>query len=98
MSKVDKNKIWSSAFFKLKKTGVLNLLPDTLYLKFMFRATLQRKLDLKNPTTFNEKLQWLKIHDRKDIYTTIVDKYEVKKYIAKKNWSKLYNPYIGNLE
>ncbi len=95
MSKVDKNKIWSSAFFKLKKTGVLNLLPDTLYLKFMFRATLQRKLDLKNPTTFNEKLQWLKIHDRKDIYTTIVDKYEVKKYIAKKIGANYIIPTLG---
>lgn len=95
MSIVDKNKIWSLAFFKLKKTGVLNLMPDTLYLKFMFRVTLQRKLNLKNPTTFNEKLQWLKIHDRKDIYTTIVDKYEVKKYIAKKIGAKYIIPTLG---
>ena len=39
-------------------------------------------LDLENPKTFNEKLQWLKIHDRKPIYTTMVDKYEVKRYVA----------------
>ena len=39
-----------------------------------------RKLDLDNPKSFNEKLQWLKIHDRKSAYTTMVDKYAVKRF------------------
>ena len=39
-------------------------------------------MDLDNPQTFNEKLQWLKLYNRKPIYTTMVDKYEVKKYVA----------------
>ena len=39
-------------------------------------------LNLDNPKTFNEKLQWLKLHDRKPIYTTMVDKYEAKNYVA----------------
>lgn len=40
-------------------------------------------LDLCNPKTFNEKLQWLKINDRRDVYTSMVDKYEVKKYVGR---------------
>lgn len=39
-------------------------------------------LDLLSPRTFNEKIQWLKLYDRKPIYTTMVDKYEAKKYVA----------------
>lgn len=43
---------------------------------------MNKKLDLRNPRTFNEKMQWLKLYDRKDVYTTLVDKYEVKKIIV----------------
>lgn len=55
---------------------------DKTFLKIVYRIKMGQKLDLNNPKTFNEKLQWLKLHDRKDIYTTMVDKYEAKKYIA----------------
>ena len=55
---------------------------DAYYLKKMYKIILNKELDLKNPQTFNEKLQWLKLYDRKDIYTTMVDKYAVKKYVA----------------
>lgn len=89
------NNPWAAIFYRLKKTGVLNKLPDSAYLKFMFRASMNKKLDLRNPKTFNEKLQWLKLYDRKEIYTTIVDKYEVKKYIGKKIGSEYIIPTIG---
>jgi hypothetical protein len=52
-------------------------------------------LDLENPKTFNEKLQWLKLYDRKPIYTTMVDKYEVKKYIAEKLGEEYVIPTLG---
>lgn len=55
---------------------------DKLYLKIFYEKTFNKKIDLENPKTFNEKLQWLKLYDRKDIYTTMVDKYEVKKYVS----------------
>lgn len=55
---------------------------DSIFLKIRFRACMGYPLNLKNPKTFNEKLQWLKIHDRKPLYTTMVDKYEAKKYVA----------------
>ena len=66
----------------LSQRGLLDHLSDETYLKLNFRAAVGKKLDLKNPQTFNEKLQWLKLYDRKTIYTTMVDKYEVKKYVA----------------
>lgn len=66
----------------LADRGLLNWMPDEVYLKMAFRLNMGKKLDLKNPKTFNEKLQWLKLYDRKPIYTTMVDKYAVKKYVA----------------
>ena len=62
--------------------GLYRNMPDDEYLKRKFHARLGRDLDLDNPVTFNEKLQWLKLYDRQPIYTTLVDKYEVKKYVA----------------
>lgn len=54
---------------------------DAKYLKLQFKVITGKKLNLSNPQTFNEKMQWLKLHDRKEIYTKLVDKYEVKNYI-----------------
>ena len=53
------------------------------------------KLNLKNPQTYNEKLQWLKLHDRNPLYTTLVDKYAVKKYVADKIGEEYIIPTIG---
>ena len=58
------------------------LIPDKLYLRYKYKKYIGKKLNLKNPQTFNEKLQWLKLYDRRDIYTTMVDKYTVKNYVA----------------
>lgn len=55
---------------------------DEIFIRMKWKLRMDYPLDLDNPTTFNEKLQWLKLHDRKPIYTTMVDKYEVKKYVA----------------
>ena len=59
----------------------LRFLPDDTYLKLIYRLKVGKKLNLDNPRTYTEKIQWLKIHDWKPIYTTMVDKYEAKKYI-----------------
>lgn len=64
-------------------------LPDALYLKIMFRLKMGYSLDLKTPKTFNEKLQWLKLYNRKPEYTKMVDKYEAKK-VAEKILGKGY--------
>lgn len=59
-----------------------NLWSDKSFLKFEYRASMGKKLNLREPKTFNEKLQWLKLYDRKPEYHTLVDKYAVREYIA----------------
>lgn len=56
-------------------------LPDRMYLKIKYRYTIGKKLNLKSPKDFNEKLQWLKLYDRKEEYTNMADKYLVKSYV-----------------
>lgn len=66
----------------LASRGFFNNWSDEKYLKYKFKLVFGKELNLKNPQTFSEKLPWLKIYDRKPIYTTMVDKYEAKKYVA----------------
>lgn len=54
-----------------------------------------KRLNLKNPQTFNEKLQWLKLYDRNPEYTKMVDKYEVRKYISDKIGEEYLIPLLG---
>lgn len=77
------------------KQKLKNMIPDELYLKMQFKKAMGYSLDLKNPKTFNEKLQWLKLYDRNPEYTTMVDKYSVKKYIAKKIGPEFIIPTLG---
>lgn len=69
-------------FFRIGNRTFLRLLDDEKYLRILFKSNMGYPLNLKNPRTFNEKINWLKIHDRKPVYTTMVDKYEAKKYVA----------------
>ncbi|MEI3085017.1 MAG: ATP-grasp fold amidoligase family protein [Oscillospiraceae bacterium] len=64
--------------------NMLNWMSDEAFLKRKFKLRMGYELDLDNPKTFNEKLQWLKLYDRNPLYTKLVDKYEVRKYIAEK--------------
>lgn len=66
----------------IMSSGICNFLRDEEYLRITFERLLNKKLNLNNPKTFNEKIQWLKLYDRKPEYTTMVDKYAVKKYVA----------------
>ncbi len=70
-------------------------LPDELYLKIKFRLITGKRLNLNNPMTFNEKLQWLKLYDRKPEYTLMVDKYCVRKYIKDTIGEKYLIPLLG---
>jgi hypothetical protein len=79
----------------ISRRGLLRWIPDALYLRMVFKLKFGYKLDLKNPKTFNEKLQWLKLFDRKPLYTTLVDKYAVRDYIAKTIGEEYLIPLIG---
>lgn len=77
------------------KNFIKNLLPDIIYLKLLFRRRMGKKLNLKNPITFNEKLQWLKLYDRNPEYTKMVDKYKVREYIANTIGEQYLVPLLG---
>ncbi len=58
------------------------LIGDELFLRIRFRMRTGYALHLKNPQTYNEKIQWLKLYNRRPEYTQMVDKYEAKKYVS----------------
>lgn len=75
--------------------GCFTWLPDEAYLRLAYRAVFGKKLDLENPRSFNEKLQWLKLYDRNPDYTRMVDKYAAKAYIAEKVGWEYVVPALG---
>ena len=78
---------------RIKK--LLFWLPDKPYLQLYYLMKLKKKLHFKNPQSFNEKLQWLKLYDRKNAYTTMVDKYEAKRYVAERIGEEYIIPTLG---
>ncbi len=68
---------------------------DKLYLQMRYYLEFGKPLNLKNPVTFNEKLQWLKLYNRKPEYTRMVDKYAVKEYVAEKIGEEYLIPSLG---
>ena len=74
---------------------ILRIIPDKTYLKIVFRIKVGKKLNLKNPKTFNEKLQWLKLYDRNDEYTSLADKYKVRDYVKQTIGEEYLIPLIG---
>lgn len=70
-------------------------IPDTIYLKILYWGHIGKKLDLKRPKSFNEKIQWLKIYDRKNEYSQMVDKFEVKQYVSNIIGAKYVIPSLG---
>lgn len=61
--------------------NVLKLLPDKMFLQIYYKKNMKRFIDFKHPKSFNEKIQWLKVYDRKPLYNKIADKYEVRDYV-----------------
>ena len=80
---------------RMLAAGNFEWMEDKAYLKLMYYAHFGKKLDLENPKTFNEKLQWLKLYDRKPEYSRMVDKYEAKHYVAEKLGEEYIIPTLG---
>ncbi|MBE6192965.1 MAG: glycosyl transferase [Rikenellaceae bacterium] len=70
-------------------------IPDRLYLKLLFRLKMGYWMDFDNPQTFNEKLQWLKLYNRRPEYTQMVDKYAAKEYVASIIGAEYIIPTLG---
>lgn len=82
---------------KLKKAlfKAACLLPDKAYLQLAYYIIFRKFLNLKNPVTFNEKLQWLKLYDHNPRYTRLVDKVEVKREVARIIGNEYIIPTLG---
>lgn len=80
--KTNRHEFLNSVFTELNMRGWLTWISDPVFLRICYRRMLGRRLNLKNPQSFNEKLQWLKLYNRKPEYTTMVDKYAVKAYVS----------------
>lgn len=79
----------------LARRGLLNFLSDKAYLSLMYRAAFGKKINWNNPQTFSEKLQWIKLYDRKEIYTQMVDKYASKKFVSDRVGEEYVIPLVG---
>ena len=82
-------------FFLLSRLGLLNRMDDETYIRRVYRYALGCEPDLEHPKTFNEKLNWMKLHDRNPLYTQLVDKYEVKQFVAERIGAEYVVPLLG---
>lgn len=82
------------AYFTIEGTYT-SLLPDKVYLKKKYKSIFNKELNLKNPKTFNEKMQWIKLYDRNPLYTTLVDKYKVREYVKERIGEEYLIPLLG---
>lgn len=74
---------------------LLSFIPDSIMIKLQYKIKTGRKLNLKNPKRFTEKLQWYKVYYRDPLMAQCVDKYDVRKYVEKCGYSSILNPIIG---
>ena len=77
---------------------LFRLIPKELFVKQKFKNSLGYELDLNNPQTLNEKIQWLKLNDRNKLQTICADKYAVREYIKNKIGEQYLIPLILNTE
>lgn len=75
-------RIKTAVFYNLINLGLFSFLSDRKFLQLAYKVLMEEPLDLQNPKTFNEKLQWLKLYDRKREYTSMVDKLRAKDYVS----------------
>lgn len=85
----------SNVLLYLMNKNFFKWILDEKYIKIKYKLEMNQKFNLKEPRTFNEKLQWLKLYDRKPEYTKMVDKYEAKKYVANIIGKKYIIPTLG---
>lgn len=73
----------------------LRFLPDKIFIQIYYFLKFHKLCNFKNPKTYNEKLNWLKLHDKNSLYTKIVDKFEVKEYVKEIIGEEYIIPTLG---
>ncbi len=80
--------------FELAMKGTLPC-PDKFFLKWMYRNFTGLKLNLEHPVTYQDKLNWMKLYYRNPLFTTLVDKYAVREWVAEKIGAEYLVPLYG---
>lgn len=79
----------------MRAPGIRYLISSKFYIKCSYKWRTGEKLNLSNPKSFNEKIQWLKLYDRNPMYTILADKYHVREYVSKTIGDQYLIPLIG---
>lgn len=95
---IDYRNIIKSRELRLKLINLLRFIPDEPYLKMVYRIKTGKKLNLKNPKTFCDKLNWLKLHDIHPEYTRLADKIAVRGYLKEVLGEDICIPMLGAWE
>ncbi len=92
---MDYKKLIPNQELRLKILKLTDFLPDKLMIKLQYRIATGRKVNLKNPVRFTEKLQWYKLYHRDLLMTQCSDKYSVREYITSKGYGDILVPLYG---
>ena len=92
---MDYKKIFKNREFRLKLINCLRFIPTKPYLKMVYKIKTGKKLNLKNPVGFNEKLNWLKVNDVHPEYTDYADKIKVREIVKEKIGEDICFPLLG---
>jgi len=92
---MDYKKIIPSRSLRIKILRALSFIPDKPMLKLQYRIKTGRKLNLKNPQRFSEKLQWYKLYYKDPEMIRCVDKYDVRSYVEEKGLGSILIPCYG---
>ena len=92
---IDYKKIFKSREMRKKILRLFAFVPDKEMLKLQYRIKFGRKLNLKNPKRFSEKLQWYKLYYRKPLMKICVDKADVRQYVTECGYGEILVPIVG---
>lgn len=92
---IDYKQVVTNRELRVKFSNFLRFIPDKPYLRFVYYLKTGKRLNLKHPVGFNEKLNWLKLNDQHPEYTKLVDKYEVREVIKEKLGDGYMFPLLG---
>ena len=84
--------------FRMNILKLLNFVPDKAMIKLQYRIKMGRKLNLKNPKRYTEKLQWYKLYYKNPLLAKCVDKFEVREFVAEKGLSNILTKCYGCYE
>lgn len=95
---MDYKKVFKTRKCRSAVLSILRFIPDSVMLPLQYKIKLGRRLNLKNPQRYTEKLQWYKMHYRNPVMHQCVDKYQVREYIKKKGLEEILIPLIAHYD